>query len=356
LIPEIFHNATVSKKWTVREAAEIDFPRWSEFLRHQDYATFYHQVGWGDIVNSAYGIEPWRIICERDGVIEAVVQLFRIKVPFAGTVVASDIYTSYGGIVSATNPAASALMDWLGDQISGSATKYIELKNQHEWQSAGWRTKPDYCTMRLSIEEGAGHVWDAWDKRVRQSVRKAERSGITIEFGGHQLEEFYDIVARDKHRLGTPVHSRKLFEEIVRTFPDQVFVLIARHEGKAVNAQLVTGFNGILDMHMGGMLFEYRKFKPRNLSIWKLLEKGEELGYTQLDFGRSTWDSSTFEFKRHLDCEPVPLSYQYFLGSAAEVPSIHQDNPKFSLAIKAWQSMPHSLTRLIGPRLIRYIA
>jgi FemAB-related protein (PEP-CTERM system-associated) len=352
---EYTHNRNMSREWTVREAGPADRPRWSGFIRNQPDATFYHQAGWGDIIQSAYGIEPWRILCERDGNIEAVVQLFRIRVPFVGTVIASDIYTSYGGIVSSSDAGAKELMAWVADQAQDMRIKYVELKNQHEWQSPGWQTKSDYCTMRLSIERGASHVWNKWDKRVRQSVRQAERSGISVEFGNHQLSEFYDIVAMDKHRLGTPVHALQIFENIVETFPDQVFVLLARYKGKAVNAQLVTEFGGILDMLMGGMLFEYRKLKPRNLCIWKLLELAEERGCTHLDFGRSIWESNTFEFKRHLDAEPVPLSYQYFLGKANEVPRIHQDNQRFSLAIKAWQFMPHPLTRWLGPQLIRYI-
>jgi len=41
------------------------------------------------------------------------------------------------------------------------------------------------------------------------------------------------------------------------------------------------------------------------------------------------------------------------LVSQKEVPNYSPQNPKFQLAIKIWQKLPLSVTRLLGPRIVR---
>jgi hypothetical protein len=47
--------------------------------------------------------------------------------------------------------------------------------------------------------------------------RKAERSGLSVEFGGiEMLDEFYGFFAARMHDLGSPVHAREFFPRHAR--------------------------------------------------------------------------------------------------------------------------------------------
>ncbi len=58
-------------------------------------------------------------------------------------------------------------------------------------------------------------MWDRIDRKARNQVRKAEKSGLTVTRGGAELlPEFYTVFARNMRDLGTPVYARRLFDEV----------------------------------------------------------------------------------------------------------------------------------------------
>ena len=88
---------------------------------------------------------------------------------------------------------------------------------------------------------------------------------------------------------------------------------------------------------------------------WQLMKYGCEKGYNVFDFGRSKINTGAFNFKRHLGFEPQPLSYQYFLNGIKEIPNVSPANPRYRKGIEIWQKLPFRATKLIGPRIIKYI-
>jgi hypothetical protein len=80
-----------------------------------------------------------------------------------------------------------------------------------------------------------------------------------------------------------------------------------------------------------------------------------KLGYRVFDFGRSREGTGAYNFKRHWGFEPVPLPYQYVLRDGAQMPNLSPSNPKLAFAVRAWKRTPLPLTKLIGPRLTKYL-
>lgn len=84
------------------------------------------------------------------------------------------------------------------------------------------------------------------------------------------------------------------------------------------------------------------------------MEHAGEKGIQLFDFGRSKADTGAFNFKRHMGFSPTPLPYQYLLMNGEQLPNNNPTNPKYRLMIDLWRRMPFSLTKVIGPALIRY--
>ena len=72
--------------------------------------------------------------------------------------------------------------------------------------------------------------------------------------------------------------------------------------------------------------------------------------------GRSEADSSSLEFKSNWGTDIVALDYNYFLVKLKDVPYLDPRNPKYRIAIAAWQRMPLCLTKALGPHLISGLA
>src|SRR5213078_2014678 len=66
--------------------------------------------------------------------------------------------------------------------------------------------------LTLSLGADSGRVWRDLDSGVRNQIRKAERSGLSVEVGrGEKLAPFYEIFAERMRDLGSPVHAPRCF-------------------------------------------------------------------------------------------------------------------------------------------------
>jgi hypothetical protein len=51
----------------------------------------------------------------------------------------------------------------------------------------------------------------------------------------------------------------------------------------------------------------------------------------------------------------VPLVWEYWMADGRPLPDMSPKNPRFAKVIAVWQQLPVSLTRLIGPPIVRHI-
>ena len=79
-------------------------------------------------------------------------------------------------------------------------------------------------------------------------------------------------------------------------------------------------------------------------------------GYRMFDFGRSREGTGAYNFKRHWGFEPVPLPYQYVLadGSQHAEPQSRRIR-RCTWRCEAWKRLPLPLTKVVGPRLTKYL-
>jgi hypothetical protein len=91
------------------------------------------------------------------------------------------------------------------------------------------------------------------------------------------------------------------------------------------------------------------------LLYWHALEFACDRGFREFDFGRSTPHEGTYRFKEQWGAKPYPLNWYYWLPNGREMPQVNPKNPKYRTAIAVWQRLPLSVTRLIGPGIVKYI-
>src|SRR5207344_3336443 len=70
--------------------------------------------------------------------------------------------------------------------------------------------KQHKVTMILDLAADVDSQWKEFDAKLRNQIRKAERSGLTCRVAGaSELSRFYDVFAHCMRDLGTPVYSRR---------------------------------------------------------------------------------------------------------------------------------------------------
>ena len=93
--------------------------------------------------------------------------------------------------------------------------------------------------------------------------------------------------------------------------------------------------------------------KPNMFLYWKILCFAGERGFRLFDFGRSSIGSGTHRFKKQWGSQEVPLHWAYWVPDGAALPELNTENPRYQVAIRLWQKLPVSVTKLIGPRIVR---
>jgi FemAB-related protein (PEP-CTERM system-associated) len=242
--------------------------------------------------------------------------------------------------------------------------QYLELRHHthtlnHQSISHNRDEKLRMVLDLSAVSSGPDGLWDAYSAKVRNQIRKGDKAGLSIRFGGGELlEDFYGVFSTNMRDLGTPVYPRCLFASILDTFGGSAELAVVRHEGAPVaGALLIHGRSAGVEESQVPSASCLRSANHTNANMWmyhKMLERAAGRGASRFDFGRSSPDSGTYRFKRQWGAEPQPTTWQYYLRHG-DVGAVRPDNPKYQRRIAAWQRLPVWVTRLVGPRIVRGI-
>jgi len=333
-------------------ATPNDQGAWEAFVNAREDAAGYHAWGWRRVFTNAFGHEPVYLIARRDDQVVGVLPLVHIRSLLFGNSLTSLPFLNYGGVIAESTEVGLALVGFARDEARLRKCDHVELRHV-ERQFADLPCKSHKVAMHLPLAVG---MWDQLDRKVRNQIRKAEKSGLVVERGGEALVgDFYAVFARNMRDLGTPVYSRRLFEEVLRTFPDSAQLHIVRLNGLPVAAGVTYRTPAMVQLPWASSIREYNSLCANVLLYWDAIQFAQSTGAAVFDMGRSTPNEGTFKFKSQWGAEPVPLHWEYQLLKADHLPNVSPANPKFQLAIALWQKLPVSVTLRVGPMIVRAI-
>lgn len=336
----------------VSRAAAADRADWESFVSARGDAAGYHAWGWQRVFEKAFGHQPVYLIARRSGSVAGVLPMVEIRSRLFGNTLTSLPFLNYGGVIADAPDAAEALAAAARQEAESRRCRHVELRHVAP-VFPNLPSKRHKVSMRLPLHED---LWASLDRKVRNQVRKAEKSGLTIERGGEELVgDFYKVFARNMRDLGTPVYSRRLFEEVLRTFPHRSLLHVVRLKGEAVAAGFTYRTRTMVQLPWASSIREFNSLCANVLLYWDAIQFAQGSGAETFDMGRSTPNEGTYKFKAQWGAEPVPLHWEYQLLTPGEMPNVSPANPKFQLAIAVWQKLPLAVTLRVGPMIVRAI-
>ncbi len=328
---------------------------WDAFVQQQPDASLYHLSGWRSVCMEAFGHDCPYLAAWRGGQIVAVLPLVRLQSRLFGHFMVSVPFFNYGGLLGSDAEARSALLAQAVELAQAKGCSHIELRERQPL--AGWPGRTDKISMQLVLPDSAEQLWKKLGSKLRAQIKKAQSNELKFQHGGAELlDDFYEVFCTNMRDLGTPVYGKDFFATVLRQAPGQPQLFVGRtKEGQAVSASLVVQHNGTMEVPWASTLRSANALSANMELYWQMLSHACTQGCTVFDFGRSSRDSATYRFKKQWGAEPVQLHWNYWLADGDELPRLNPDNPKYRLAIAAWQRMPLWATRLIGPRLVKYL-
>ena len=327
---------------------------WSEYVLRRADATGYHEWAWREVLERAFGCTPIYFAARRGDAIVGVLPTVLLDSWLFGRSLISLPFLNYGGVLADDEGTERALLDAALAEARQRRCRHVELRHFRQHFS-DLPCKRHKVTMRLRLRPAA-ILWDDLDRKARNQVRKAQKSGLTYREGGFELlSAFYAVFARNMRDLGTPVYSARFFAEVLDAFPERARIHVVSHETTPVAAGLTFETRGTVEIPWASSVRDFNALCPNHLLYWSILEGAAASGRSTFDFGRSTPDEGTYKFKEQWGAEPVPLCWEYGLLAGGELPNSSPTNPKFRLAISMWKKLPLSVANRVGPMIVRAI-
>ncbi|MEW5766884.1 MAG: FemAB family XrtA/PEP-CTERM system-associated protein [bacterium] len=336
---------TFSQEWT---------QKWDDYVNRHPESSFFHQIGWKRVIERSFGHKSRYLLAEEEGDIRGILPLFSITSRLFGRSLVSLPFAVYGGMCFDNREAECLIVDEAKRIAKEEDFEYLELRNIKK-NGLDFPVKNLYETFIKELPADPRECWRSLKRKARGSAKKGVVSSLKAEMNPDRLKEFYDIYNHSLRNLGTPIFSFRFFQNLLEEFGRKINILSVKLHDKVIASVMVFFFKNTVNPYYGGSLKEYLGYSPNNFMYWKLMEYGCNQGYRYFDFGRSRKDAGSYHFKEHWGITPQPLPYQYYLNKTDKIPNVSPANPKYDLPRRIWKRLPLSVTKVLGPPLVKYL-
>lgn len=337
---------------SVRPFRNGDAAAWEAFVLACPEATFFHRIGWREILLDVFRHTPHYLVAEQAGRIVGVLPLAQVKSRLFGHSLVSLPFAVYGGVAVTDAAAVAPLHAAASDLARELGVAHLEMRNCTPRQ-ADWPRQDLYVTFRREILPEVEANMLAIPRKQRAMVRKAIQRNLVGEIDA-TVDRFFDLYADNQHRHGTPPHSRRYFEALARVFGADCEVLtVISPQGKPVSGVMSFYWRDEVLPYYAGDLTDARDLAANDFKYWDLMRRACERGLKVFDYGRSKQGTGSFDFKKNWGFVPAPLHYEYQLLKRDSVPQNNPANPKFRAMIATWQRLPRPVVNALGPLVVR---
>jgi FemAB-related protein (PEP-CTERM system-associated) len=333
-----------------------DEASWDSFVQMAEQASCYHRFRWKSIITESFGHSCYYFAAiDEGGIWRGVLPLVHMHSRLFGNFLVSVPFVNYGGLVCKDPLAARLLLEQAERLRKSFQATHIELRHLG-YSLEGLFTKEHKVTMILDLAGNEDTQWNGFNAKLRNQIRKAQKSGLRFAIGqGELLDGFYEVFARNMRDLGTPVYAKNFFEHVLTSFPDCTRVLAIYYEQRMIAAGIAIWFRDVIEIPWASSVGDYKALCPNNMLYWEAIKFAISSGFKKFDFGRSTPNEGTFNFKKQWGALPVQLYWQYLLDDGQAIPHLSPSNPKYRAAIRVWQNLPVPVTKLLGPLIVQNI-
>lgn len=359
---------------------ENDRRLWDAYVHEHPNGGLYHLSGWKNVIEEAYGHKTYDLMAtptappernaEQNSAAHAaasqiigILPLVHLKSPLFGNSLVSLPFFDFAGILADTEEVEQALLNEalaIGHRVGAA---HIEIRHTQplSWfddqppTTAVHSTRAHKVRMTLPLPSTAEALMDSFKSKLRSQIKKPLKEGLqSVVSGPELLDDFYEVFAVNMRDLGSPVHSRRLIQNVLDEFHGSAVHCVYKGK-KPIAASVVIGFKDTLENPWASSLKDYSRYSPNMLLYWSMLEYACSQGYSLFDFGRSTPHEGTYNFKRQWGAEPHPLHWHYASLAGERMDGQASEKDKFSTFIQLWKRVPIPVTKAIGPCIRKYI-
>ena len=283
----------------IKITSSIDEKKWGEFVRNHEQGSIFQTPEMAEVYGQTKNYDP--------NLVAALNANDEIKALVLGSII-----TEKGGFLSglSTRSVIKGGPLFTGDELGRSAFKhvmagydtgvgkkalYTEIRALHDLSESASLMKEsgyvfeDHFNAFIKLNQPVETIWDGLKKDKRRGIRKAQKSGITIESieRRNEVETAYGLIKETYASAKVPLVDISFFESLYDVLlpKGMAEIVFAKYNGEYIAVQVVLLYNGTITALYTGSIRGYLPLHPGDLLIWHFLEYGAENGYRLFDFG-----------------------------------------------------------------------
>ena len=328
---------------------------WRQMVHVLGHSTLAHSPEWFTAIPRAYGHQPLYLAIEDEDGERGVLPAFVVRRPFLGTVVTSMPFLDGGGPCCSSAALQRRLVEHLVTEARRIRAGAVDLRCTERLALAD-RPLEHKVNLALALPADPDVLWRRLDKTVRNQVRKAERAGLSIEFGGSEnLRAFYDVFVVRMRDLGSPGHGVQFLRSVVDAFGDRARIVLVKKGHTPIGGLVALAYKQSIVVPWATCLKEHFALCPNMLLYWETIRTACLEGFERFEFGRSTRDSGTYRFKRQWGAVEEPLFWYTISIGRSDTRVAPSPGKAASALAGVWQRLPLGVTRQLGPRIRKYL-
>ncbi len=332
---------------------------WDRLVAEHPEATIFHSTAWANVLCDTYRHVPHYLRFAANGTLHALLPLMEVASPLTGRRGVSLPFSDFCAPLIFAQPSSNRLMvETLSDLARERRWKYFELRATPAAASAIAPNKT-FCAHRLDLRRSPEELFEGLDSAARRALRKAERSGLSVEMSRDEkaVEQFYALHSRTRRRHGVPPQPWRFFRNIFKHIinRDLGFVALARRDGRPVAAAIFFHFGRQALFKFGASDERDQEHRPNNLLMWEGIKHCAQLGCEALHLGRTdVGQDGLRRFKLSLGAQEEMLRYFRFdPATAAWLPE--SSSPSTPLTAAVVRRLPLTINRLAGTVLYPHL-
>jgi len=265
-------------------------PEWDHWIKDAPEATIFHTSQWAKVLSGTYGYVPHYFLAEHSGK-RIGLCLSEVDSWLTGRRASSLPFTDECVVLGVRDDAA------LWNEVLEFSSRIARSK---KWKRVEFRGVPaiddhargSFFGHELDLRASIEQLFANCESSVRRAVRKAERSGIVVDFerSRNAVVEYYRVHCLTRKKHGLPPQPFKFFEQIYLNIiePGLGFVALGKLAGRVLAG-------AIFFIHERKALYKFGAsdpaadhFRPSNQVMWRAIRHLAQQGRERLCFGRTS--------------------------------------------------------------------
>src|SRR5262249_25666816 len=195
----------------------LRFPGWDSVLAKTPEPSFFQGEAWARVLHETYGHSPVYFCRFSDGLLEELLPTMEVSSLWTGRRGVSLPFTDFCSALVRPGQSSRDIYDIALAHGRVRRWRYFECRNRQSfWQNAAPSVSFLGHVVELRADQDA--LFQSLEGSIRRAIRKAESSGLQIEFGQthESVRTYYRLHCLTRARHGVPPQPVRFFDNIAR--------------------------------------------------------------------------------------------------------------------------------------------